>query len=504
MESNLEQRAGEASADGPYPVEQHGLLKEKFKKDWWKYLELVLYSTLIGIMISVHVPWVDEVHSWLIARDSNPVSLLFRYMRYEGTPGLWHLLLMAPAKLKMPLVTLNIIAGIIMAVAAYLVIFRSPFPKIIKVLLPFSYFFLYQYAIVSRQYCLIPLLLFLLATIYKQKNERPYAYFTLIILLACVSLHGTVIALCLLTLNLIDLKKNWAELSAGQKKGNLIGLAVFALVLVLLVIMLLPPADIDSPGRYDLGIINFLKVCKYIAASMLTTYWYLYIPLIAILLLWFYKRRLLLTCAVLIVPLFVFFAVVYVSITHLGIVFFLLVFLLWLSFDDSHRENEREFKLERIPFEKVMTATVAVILLVQIVFAFMSFGEEFQADFCASKAVASHIKKNNLENKKIDILGIQTTILGYFDENIFSNFNNGHKPCFWLYSTENLDIKTAGKKNIEKVVKDKPDYIIAPYSAMKEQGFKIPGYKREAAFRARLIWMGEHFTDNSVILYKRE
>src|SRR5689334_1095494 len=40
-----------------------------------------------------HGMWRDELQAWLIARDSASVGDLFFNLRYEGHPGLWHILL---------------------------------------------------------------------------------------------------------------------------------------------------------------------------------------------------------------------------------------------------------------------------------------------------------------------------------------------------------------------------------------------------------------------------
>jgi hypothetical protein len=37
--------------------------------------------------------WLDELQAWLIARDSSSVIDLFKNLKYEGHPGLWHICL---------------------------------------------------------------------------------------------------------------------------------------------------------------------------------------------------------------------------------------------------------------------------------------------------------------------------------------------------------------------------------------------------------------------------
>lgn len=480
------------------------LTSTKLRDDWWKYLVFAAFLSLTAVLIIVHAPWHDELQAWLTARDTNPWSLLFHYLRYEGHPGLWYLLLMIPAKLKFPLIFLNLFSMASMAVAAYLVIFRSPFPVAIKVLLPFSYFFFYQYAVIARNYALIPPLLLLIAAMYRNKNEHPLKFFTLLILLACVSLHGTLIALSLLALHLVNLKKEWSALSVGNKRRNLFGLSVFVLVLAILLIMLVPPADISSPPNYKFGIDNFLKYTYYALDIPLAHYWFVSFPALAVLLVWLYKKKLLFTYLLLTVPLLVFFAVVYSLPHHYGILLFVLIFVLWLSFDGENFGNRTIFKINDSYFRQAATIALTVVLLFQIFYSVQSFRMEFQVKYSSSYSLARYIKENNLEDKTINMVGCQTPVLAYFDNNIFGNYNDGKKPCFWLYSKKNDYIRKVNEENILRAVSDKPDYIIASYYPISQKGLEVPGYKAEMLFYGQMIWQGRVNELDSAILYKRE
>jgi hypothetical protein len=328
------------------------------KRDWWKLLILLTFAALVATTIASHEPWHDEIQCWLLARDTNPITLLFKFLRYEGHPGLWHLLLMVPAKLKLPLLTMNLIAGAAMVGAMYLILYRSPFPTIVKVLLPFSYFFLYQYSVVARNYSLIPILLFLIALIYRRRDERPYTFFVLLILLANVSLHGTLIALALLTLHMIDLRRKWYTLARKNQRKQIVGLAAFALVLLFLVVILWPPSDIRSPAKYDLGPANIFRIGYRSLDVSLTSYWYLSFPLLILLLLWLYQRRMLFFYLVITVPLLIFLAVIYTAFWHFGILFIVLILVLWLSFDEDSQSPERRLRLSKFPLRQIAIASL--------------------------------------------------------------------------------------------------------------------------------------------------
>ena len=217
-----------------------------------------IYTSLLGVIILKHEPWFDhEGQVWLLVRDLNPLELLIKYLRYESSPGLWHLLLMIPAKLNFPYSSLNFISGIIAITGVYVFLRYAPFPRIIKFIFPFSVYICYQYAVVARSYVLMPLLLFLIAKIYRNRFRLNYQFFLLLSLLALVSLHGTLIAVGLLTAYLIDLKKLWPELVSGHRRKNLITLGLFGVLLILIIFIIWPPSDILLGGKPSIEFFSY-------------------------------------------------------------------------------------------------------------------------------------------------------------------------------------------------------------------------------------------------------
>ncbi|MEZ5024404.1 MAG: hypothetical protein R2728_14335 [Chitinophagales bacterium] len=61
-----------------------------------------------------------------------------------------------------------------------------------------SYFLCFQYGIVARSYVLLIPLLFGIASIYERKFQKPFLFILLILLLANVSLHGSLMALAIM------------------------------------------------------------------------------------------------------------------------------------------------------------------------------------------------------------------------------------------------------------------------------------------------------------------
>ena len=115
---------------------------------------LALYMGLLVLVMCFHEPWLDEAQAWQIARCISLKDLFTTRTHYEGHPPLWHLILMPFAKLGMPYeFSLKGVSFVISSISMGLIIFRAPFPKIVRYLLPFNYFFFYQYGVISRDYC---------------------------------------------------------------------------------------------------------------------------------------------------------------------------------------------------------------------------------------------------------------------------------------------------------------------------------------------------------------
>ncbi len=143
---------------------------------WGIYAALVLYTT------AQHEPWRDEAQSWLIARENSLFSL-FQYLPNEGHPPLWYLILMPFAKLGFPYATANIIHNLIIIAFAWIVLFRLRLAIWFSLPLLFSYYFVYEYAVIARNYSIVALLLALAAMMYEKRFEQPLLFALIIFLL---------------------------------------------------------------------------------------------------------------------------------------------------------------------------------------------------------------------------------------------------------------------------------------------------------------------------------
>jgi hypothetical protein len=155
---------------------------------------LALYAAVLAVTIPFHEPWADEAQAFVLARDSS-LWEIFRYrLHYEGTPALWHFLLRVLIVAHVPWVAVGWVCGVI-AVAGVAVWLRwSPFPMVVRVLLPFTFFVLYQYGVVARSYVLFPLLLFGLCAVYCARSRQVLWFAVVAGLLANLCLQGAIVS----------------------------------------------------------------------------------------------------------------------------------------------------------------------------------------------------------------------------------------------------------------------------------------------------------------------
>ena len=190
-------------------------MKEKYltKHNIQKGLVLLLYVVFNGVLLWRHEMWRDEINVWLMGRDLS-IAELFREIKYQGHPCLWYLLIMPFVRLGFPCRIMGIISLTAMTFAAGLYLHKAPFNFWIKSISLFSPIFTYYYAEIARGYCLVALLIVVLACFHPKRNDRPFVYGILLGLLV----QADTIALPIAgMLSLMWLGENTAE-SIKEKK----------------------------------------------------------------------------------------------------------------------------------------------------------------------------------------------------------------------------------------------------------------------------------------------
>lgn len=474
-------------------------MKEKFKS--WAFskehgkcdvITLIIYLLGVCTITYFHEPWFDEAQAWAIAKSGTLKEILFEIPHYEGHPPLWDLLLLPFAKLGAPYeLSLAIVNIFFITLAVAVLLFKSPFPKIVRCLLPFNFFLFYQFGVISRPYCILVLAMFLAAACHKNRNEHPVKYLLCLALMCSVHTFGIIIAggFCIVWLGEIfgQHYKNGTLAKVLTDKRCWLMLALLLFV-VLILIEIFPSENTYVDGKatskkifhFSFNFIQLLWIflilteaavgqmpqslsTSYDTTSLIT----LSIVAVIIFILAvsiFYSNKKLLNFLVPYLIFSLFCTLVYFSPHHMGIITALLIYEFWIIVDESGKVKLPKYiqMLMNNLHGKMRTVAKSLAfipLLVPIAWSCSSSYFEIRYPYWIN-AAADFIKEYDLDDYKIlspwtqepkenvdvewaldyydypKLQGWATAILPYFDNNIFYNYNiDDHDKTFMYYQS---------------------------------------------------------------------
>ncbi|MBM4142760.1 MAG: hypothetical protein FJ225_04080 [Lentisphaerae bacterium] len=216
----------------------------------------LVFTGLVGILASRHEMWRDELQAWLLARDSSSPAALLYNMRYEGHPGLWHLMLWPVARFTWNPAGMQAVHVLIAGCSAFLLFRFAPFPVLIRLLAACGYFFAYEWAVIARNYAVSVPLLFSVCALFKDR-WRNFVYIASLLFLLChTNVHSIILAGVLTFFLLVEFavayaaKARKAELCLGRVAA---GLFIILLGLYTGIAQTAPPPDSGFATRWDYG-----------------------------------------------------------------------------------------------------------------------------------------------------------------------------------------------------------------------------------------------------------
>ncbi len=162
--------------------------------DWVRLLLFGLWLAAIGALAWHHVIWRDEARALSIAIQGEDWIAMLRGLHGEGHPALWYLLLRAAYGITGRPEVLQLLALAIAAAAAWLIVYRSPFPPALIGLILASHFFIYEFSVMARNYGIGMLILFALAIAYPRYRGRGVALGALLFLLSNCNVIAAILA----------------------------------------------------------------------------------------------------------------------------------------------------------------------------------------------------------------------------------------------------------------------------------------------------------------------
>ncbi|WP_044561991.1 hypothetical protein [Azospirillum sp. B4] len=145
-----------------------------------------LFMALVAAGLWHHPLWFDELQNWRIILDSPTLPALYGNLRHEGHPSLWYLLLWPLQWISVKPAMIKLAHWLVVSAAIGVIGYLSPLAKRDRVLIMASYFMLYQWALISRNYAVGMLLAFVYAWLEcAHPQRRLLIYLTLGLLANC-------------------------------------------------------------------------------------------------------------------------------------------------------------------------------------------------------------------------------------------------------------------------------------------------------------------------------
>lgn len=450
-----------------------------------------IFFGFIGILH--HEMWRDEFQAWLLARDSASLIELFQNMRYEGHPALWHLFLYGLTHITHNPLIMQIFHLLISVVIIFLIVKKSPFSLLHRFLLSFGYLIFYEYTMISRNYNLGILFIFLFCTFYSSQKVKSVLLAIILALMANTNAYGFMISFALSLALIYDI---FVKIKANKYQPQKIATTLIILFLgwaISLAQIIRPllvtdtiirplesassqiksnPSLLQEVKKLGNAIANIWKSYVPIPLDFKARFWDSnilihnpHIPSISTVslaeILAVLASFLLLCLAIKFLSKQPLILIIYVtgtfsliafqylifsgSMRHWGNLFILFIACFWLLQKELLQEpNSSQTQRDENKFKSQF---LTVIFSIQLLAGFHAYSIDMFYPFSMGKEVANYIKENQLE--KMTILGqsmrMLVTIPGYLDQKIYYP-ETEEFGSFWTKKTK--------KKNSEELLKD--------------------------------------------------
>ena len=417
-------------------------------------LVLASYSGVVVFTVAYHEKWADEAQAWLLARDLPLQTLWLHESRYEGSPALWHTILaVAQHVFHAPYRSLGYIGAAFAIAGVAWLIFRSPFPRPIRWLIAFSYFFVYQYAAIARSYVLFALFAFVLVDRYRDR-QRPALFALAIVPLALLTAHGSLLAFALGISYAIKFVSEWSTHSASTRRTFLYSVASIAVFYLLLFAILLPAKDTEATHEAALSApVLASRTISGIAGSLVDNRW-LSLAIFLIFALWNYSRRALISF---LLPASLLIGV-YVSLAprphQLGTILISMLASLAIAWPSA--AERRLFSVREKWSYNFIVSVLAATLAYQVYVGSVAIRNDVRLPYSGAQDAAAYLRPAVEQHQRI--YGFQygmVAINDYFPQNIFANWQH----AYYHHALGEFAPQTVGPA----IAAGHPDYVVTTW-----------------------------------------
>lgn len=424
----------------------------------WTILATFFVLTLVRVL--QHAMWRDECHPWLMGRYSTSFLQLYDLTQYEGHPFCWYACLRILSLLGFDYHAMQVFHALVATASVFIVLRFSPFTRLINTLLAFGYFPFFEYAIISREYALGVLLLFITCAVYRRALDRPILFSVCLFLLAQTSAYMLILAGGFQVAHVVRAFHSRADNKHGSRLPDIYGIMIFACGAVLALVQLAPTHDAAAPP-FSLGDC----FAQLTSLEPFTRFWAAYCPLPALTpgywntnfldpfptlqkvlcmllfagvpLVFFHNRAammFLLSCEVVLLLFHCYFPSA--ALRHAGAVFLALVATYWISCPSRNGHDSAPNKTPSLK-DRCLSIGFAILLGGHVSAGALVSAAELAQPFSGGKLAARYIQKSYPADIPIivDVGTTMTPLITYLDRPVFCASNRAWQT-YWVSNTQ--------------------------------------------------------------------
>jgi hypothetical protein len=406
-------------------------------------------------------------------------------LRYEGSPGLWHTILwFAQHWFHLPYASIGIIGLAFATAGVAFLLFKAPLPTPLRWLLVFTYFLVYQYAVIARQYTMLPLFAFAAAYFFRDVR-RPERITIALILLANSASHGAVLAACIAFFYAIELWRRRAELDPAARRKVIYCAIALVLAYAWLIVVLMPPADSDRllAATHMPANVVWYYFQNAVAGPFFDNFTWSAVFLLAIAI-WFLARKRLPLYALTMAAMIGLYTTTRGWPHHQGTIFVAFITVLWIAWPSP---DEQAFT--RTALHRATVCALAGLFAFQAWTAAVAIDHEIRLPFSGAEDCARYLGSVGADRQRTVVFGYFYSRVGvqaFFDRNIFANttteyFHHSAKEAQLVVPPHDLDAQ--------------PDYVVIPLWNDANQQYRLD-YKKLLAERGYTL---VHLSDGQMI-----
>lgn len=404
--------------------------------------------TLLGLYY--HEMWRDEFQAWQVAKFSPDLKTFYENQKIEsGHLILWNSILYVISHFFGGIRWEQIVHTIISCSSVFVLSRYSPFSRLQKILIPFGYFFLFEYNIIAREYSLTVLLVLLIAYHIRRAPEKLLLLGILLGLLIQINYYSIIFAVgfSLIIAKNLFLERKQNPFAKKKKRDFVIGSVILSLSILLAVAQILHAYN-DRVTKQLSGNARFLNdhvsdtltralsafipvpffdsvnvwnhfIIEYFSVGLRL----LLLVLILVSIVWTLRKQKDLVLFFLICG-GIFIAFAYQSIygyaRHQGHIYILLIAALWMNSARIRQEEEGT-----VLFNTLAGYVLAVVFSIQVITSGIFYDKEIRYPFSNIPAMAKFVASNQLT---------RYSVCGYFDYATSPLSSYTYKPLYFPQS----------------------------------------------------------------------